>query len=56
VEDNFIQDLARLGLCLCRAAMIIIRESNRELHEEQIENGRMLAQENERKKIMKYKT
>jgi hypothetical protein len=29
--------------------MIIIRESNRELHEEQIENGRMLAQENERK-------
>jgi hypothetical protein len=36
--------------------MIIIRESNsRELHEE-LENGRMLAQENERKKIMKYKT
>ena len=35
--------------------MIIIRESNRELHEEQIENGRMLAQENERKKIMKHK-
>jgi hypothetical protein len=55
VEENFIQDLARLGLCLCRAAMIIIRESNRELHEE-LENGRMLAQENERKKIMKYKT
>jgi len=29
--------------------MIIIRESNRELHEEQNENGIMLAQENERK-------